>query len=76
MIFQPEGYTAADWCNSMIDEVSQFGQAPTIRDDDEWQDWALAVLSFPGIAAFNPPSPLEYDNWIDWVHNFNLVVRI
>ena len=70
----PVDMDVVEWCNVMVDELIQFGQAPKIHEESQWVFWADAVLLLPGVAAFNPPNPHFFNDWRVWADAFNLAV--
>ncbi len=76
MNLDPRFSEAVAWCNDMVSEVEQFGTAPIIREESEWQRWAVTVCSFPGIARLTPPNPLVFSDWRQWAIRFNQCVLL
>lgn len=76
MNINPRGLEIKDWCDFMVDELVQFGQAPFLQDPNEWQQWGQQINKLPGVAAFNPPDPRFFDNFYDWAERFNSAVLL
>lgn len=76
MIIDPRGLTVTEWTDFMADELIGYSLPPRLDNPDEWQTWALVVSQSPRIAAFNPPNPLEYQNWLTWAERFNQTVAL
>jgi hypothetical protein len=75
-VIDPRGLTVIEWCDFMTDELTGFSQPPRLDSAEEWQFWALTVCQSPRIAGFNPPNPLEYQDWLVWAERFNQVVDL
>lgn len=76
MNIQPVGLSIKEWCDYMVDELIQFGQAPQLIEEKDWQEWGSRVCAMPGVAAFNPPNSILFDNFYDWAERFNLTVSL
>lgn len=75
MNINPIGMTIKDWCDIMVEELIDLGQAPYVQNDD-WQQWGREVLRLPDVAAFNPPDPTFFDNFYEWAQRFNSTVLL
>lgn len=74
MNINPRGLTVKEWCDYMVDELMQYGQAPVIQDETDWQEWGQQICKLPTIAGFNPPDPRFFNNFYDWAERFNSAV--
>lgn len=52
------------------------GAFPVFSDGMHWKEWASAVVLLPVIAAYQPPSPHDYEEWLDWAYGFNKTVMV
>jgi hypothetical protein len=76
MIIDPRGMTVTEWTDFMTQNLTGYSQPPRLDDPKEWQFWALLVAQSPRIAAFNPPNPLEFNDWRAWAERFNQTVDL
>jgi len=76
MIIDPRGLTVTQWTDFMTQNLTGFSQPPRLDDPSRWQMWALVVVQSPRIAAFNPPNPLEFADWLPWAERFNQTVAL
>lgn len=76
MITDPRELTAKEWCDEMVDEFSDIGEIPFLESEDQWREWAVALIRFPQITAFSPPDPNFFEDWQEWAIRFiQCVVR-
>jgi hypothetical protein len=74
-IIRPDGLTAIEWTDYMVDELTQYGPIPRLEDETMWREgWAERVIQLPGIAALLPPYPHTYATWQAWADDFNRVL--
>jgi hypothetical protein len=76
VIIDPRGLTVIEWTDYMNDELLGFSLPPRLDSESDWQGWALSVCQSPRIAAFNPPNPLHYLDWMEWADRFNQAVEL
>jgi hypothetical protein len=76
MNINPVGLSIKEWCDYMVDELVQFGQAPVLQDERDWQRWGQDICRLPGVAGFNPPNPGLFDNFYEWAERFNSAVPL
>lgn len=76
MNINPAGLTIKEWCDFMVSELDAFGQAPILDDEADWRTWGQQVLLLPGLAAFNPPNPRDFDDFFEWASRFNAAVPL
>lgn len=77
MNINPVDMAVKEWCDRMVLELGNYGQAPFLQDEAKWQDWGQQVCLLPGVAAFNPPNPsLFFDDFYLWATQFNLAVPL
>jgi hypothetical protein len=76
MNINPRGLLVREWCDYMVDELIGFGQAPFLQDETEWQRWGQEICKLPGIAGYNPPDPMFFNNFYDWAERFNSAVLL
>lgn len=74
MNIDPQGISIKDWCDSMVHELDSFGPIPVLQGEEDWQQWAIDLYRYPGIAARNPPDPRGFDDFYTWARQFNLAV--
>lgn len=75
-MIDPRGMTAFDWCNQMVQNLASLMNAPKLLRDEDWKDWARAVIANPAISGFQPPNPMQFENWQDWAERFIQVVSL
>lgn len=75
-MINPQGMTVTDWTDSMVYTLEKYGSVSRLNDPDQWQNWALGVVSFFEVGKQNPPNPLNYDNWQDWAFAFTQAVNL
>ena len=67
----PVGMELQDWANQVCLDLSASGAVINILvDGKQWQKWALSFMNQPDISRFNPPNPLEFQDWVDWANRF------
>lgn len=63
--FLPDNEPWEDWNGSMLE---YFGQEPIpYVVEDEWRDFAMAMIGTPTFANYALPSPDGFERWQDWV---------
>ena len=76
MNIDPRGLSVFEWTDFMATELLGRSLPPRLDDSDKWKGWALQVCQSPRIAAFNPPNPLQFDDWRQWAERFNQTVDL
>lgn len=76
MTIDPRTTPIERWCDAMVLELRSLGQVPILQDETQWRLWGQQVLLIPGVARFNPPNPLRYEEFVDWACAFNLAVSL
>ena len=64
------------WADQMILSLSAYGNVPRMAKPADWRDWANVVIAFPALAAVGAPRPERFATWADWVHQFNISLRL
>lgn len=64
------------WTADVSSTLAQYGQLPTIANEQDWQAWAAAARSLPALAALGIPDPRMYREWKDWAFQFNAAVAV
>lgn len=75
-MIDPRGMTVTDWTDSMAYTLEKYGAITRLDDPDNWQNWALGVVSYFKVGSQNPPNPLEYDEWLEWAFAFMRAVNL
>jgi hypothetical protein len=75
-VIDPRFLTVREWTDAMTVDLDTYGPLPRLDDDEKWRDWAVAVITLPGISVFSPPSPVEFDDWRTWADRFNQAVPL
>lgn len=70
-IIDPRGTTVQDWCDRMVLELDRFGTIPIIGRDMDWKGWGRQVIQLQEISNYQPPSPDEYEEFVEWALDFN-----
>lgn len=72
----PRGMAVKEWCDQNVPLLAVYGQAPFLQEESEWQQWGMSVCKNPGVAKFNPPNPLFFDDFYEWAERFNSAVPL
>jgi len=75
-MIDPRGMTVTDWTDSMSYTLERYGNVSRLNDPEQWQNWALGVVSLFDIGKQNPPNPLNYNDWREWAFAFTLAVNL
>lgn len=54
------------WADYMWPTIEEFGVPARLMNESDWQDWAVGLLSLPGLAAYNIPNAYQFDDWREW----------
>lgn len=74
-VIDPRFITVTQWCAQMALSLSAIGNVPQLQDPTQWREWAKTVVNFPALASVGAPRPERFDQWDDWVRQFNLTLR-
>lgn len=69
-MIDPRFLSATQWCDATALALTSLTNVPRLRHEEAWQEWALAVLVIPAIAAFSPPDPRFFGDWRAWAERF------
>ncbi len=75
-MIDPRGMSVTDWTDSMVYTLERYGTIGRLDDPALWQTWALGAGAIPDISRQSPPSPTNYDNWLDWAFAFTRAVDV
>jgi hypothetical protein len=70
----PAFITPTAWTSQMALSLYRYGPVPRLDRDEDWRDWASAVINIPAVAAANPPRPIAFSSFRDWASAFNLAL--
>jgi hypothetical protein len=75
-MIDPRNLTVTDWADSMSYTLEKYGTITRLNNPDEWQGWALEAISMFTIGKYNPPNPMEYQDWREWAFAFIRTVQL
>ncbi len=75
-MIDPRGLTVDEWCDYMTETLEPFLIAPKLTPGMTWWEWANQVVQAPGISAYNPPDPNQFDDWQVWATRFIQIVPL
>jgi hypothetical protein len=70
VIINPTRMRPTEWADRMALGLWQFGPVPRMSRDEDWKEWARAVLTLPGVADQQPPNPDQFENFEEWATYF------
>lgn len=69
-MIDPRGLTATQWCDFTALDLGSLFTVPVLKDESEWQRWAITVSSNSEITPFHPPDPRHFTDWREWAMRF------
>lgn len=69
----PELMSFLDWADNLQIEFPK-GNIPRIDDENDWQDWAEALLQIDELDNYNIPTPFQFNDWREWAARFIEVI--
>jgi len=69
-IVAPEDLNFGEWSAAIVGAMNGILEPYSARDDNEWRSWAASVVSAPLLAAFNMPTPYNFQDWRSWAKAF------
>lgn len=61
------------WADLMYPQLQQQGNIQQVIPGDDWQTWAVGLLSFNRFVHIAIPDPYLFNDWKDWAMRFNEV---
>jgi hypothetical protein len=65
-MINPIGMTLRDWADSVILTTSDAWSFGKLKDEDNWQDWAVGFVRAANFAQQVVPDPYKFTDWRDW----------
>ena len=66
-ITRPTGMKLRDWADQICLDLDRFGPIGRMVNDD-WQGWAIQLLSLVGLGGYTIANPYQFTDWRDWAN--------
>lgn len=67
----PRFLSAVDWAARTTLLLAPYGTIPILRSEEDWPNWAAAVITLPALSGLKPPKPRSFSNWREWAAQLN-----
>lgn len=70
----PRGFEFVQWAQLLTEQLAGYNIPAPV--EDAWSDWALQLISTPGLSSQGLPDPRGFTDWSVWAENLVQDLRI